>query len=121
MGDYHRLAVWEKSHQLALAVYRTSDGFPKEELYGLTSQIRRAVTSIPSNIVEGSGRGGDAEMARFLRIAMGSAYELEYHILLAHDLGYMDKAVYGEIAGRILKAQRMLAGLIQKLDTRHKN
>ncbi len=120
MGDYKKLAVWEKGHQLALACYQATGAFPKEEMYGLTSQIRRAAASIPANIAEGSGRGGDAEMIRFLRIAMGSAYEVEYHILLAHDLDYIDKAAYGEITSRVLEVQRMLAGLIQKLDARHK-
>lgn len=115
MGDYHRLAVWEKSHQLALAVYRTSDGFPKEELYGLTSQIRRAVISIPSNIVEGSGRGSDAEMARFLRIALGSAYEVEYQLLLARDLGWLGETQYQGLSQQIEEIKKMLSGLIAKL------
>lgn len=115
MGDYHRLAVWEKSHQLALAVYRTSDGFPKEELYGLTSQIRRAAISIPSNIVEGSGRGSDAEMARFLQIALGSAYEVEYQLLLARDLGWLGETQYQGLSQQIEEIKKMLSGLIAKL------
>lgn len=115
MGDYHRLAVWEKSHQLALAVYRTSDGFPKEELYGLTSQMRRAVTSIPSNIIGGSGRGSDAEMARFLQIALGSAYEVEYQLLLARDLGWLGETQYQGLSQQIEEIKKMLSGLIAKL------
>ena len=89
MKDFRNLKVWEKSHQLALAVYKATSTFPRHELYGLTSQIRRACASIPANIAEGCGRSGDAELARFLQIAMGSASELEYHLLLARDLGFL--------------------------------
>lgn len=85
MGDFKKLAVWEKAHRLTLAVYRASGSFPKDELYGLMSQIRRAAASIPTNIAEGSGRGGDRELVRFLHIALGSANELEYQLLLAKD------------------------------------
>jgi four helix bundle protein len=80
MRDFKEYKVWEKSHYLALEVYRVTATFPKEELYGLTSQIRRASTSIPANIAEGCGRSGNTELARFLQIAMGSASELEYHL-----------------------------------------
>jgi len=94
MGDYRRLAVWEKSHQLVLSVYRASSGFPKEEIYGLTSQLRRAAISIPSSIAEGSGRGSDPEMVRFLQIALGSAHEVEYQLLLARDLEWLGETQY---------------------------
>jgi len=83
MKDFRELKVWEKAHQLTLEVYKATTIFPKDELYGLTSQIRRACASIPANIAEGCGRRGDAEFARFLGIAMGSASELDYHLLLA--------------------------------------
>jgi four helix bundle protein len=86
MRDFRNLQVWEKAHALALSVYKATVSFPKEELYGLTSQIRRSSTSIPTNIAEGCGRNGDAELARFMSIGMGSASELEYQLLLAHDL-----------------------------------
>jgi four helix bundle protein len=79
MKDFRTLTVWQKAHQLTLAVYKATRGFPKEEMYGLTSQVRRASSSIPANIAEGCGRDGDAELARFFQIAMGSASELEYH------------------------------------------
>jgi four helix bundle protein len=75
MKDFRQLKVWEKAHQLAVAVYKETKGFPKEELYGLTSQIRRSSMSIPTNIAEGCGRNTDADFARFLQIAMGSASE----------------------------------------------
>ena len=94
MKDYRKLKVWEKSHKLALEVYKATLEFPKTEVYGLVSQMRRAASSIPSNIAEGSGRGGDAELARFLRIAMGSASELKYQLLLARDLKYVDEGAF---------------------------
>lgn len=115
MGDFKKLAVWEKAHRLTLAVYQASGSFPKDELYGLMSQIRRAAASIPTNIAEGSGRGGDRELVRFLHIALGSANELEYQLLLAKDLGYLDAGIYQELAHQTLEIQRMLAGLIHKL------
>lgn len=86
MKDFHELKVWHKAHQLALAVYRLTASFPREELYGLTSQLRRSSSSIPANLAEGCGRNGDAELARFCSIAAGSASELEYQLLLAKDL-----------------------------------
>jgi four helix bundle protein len=89
MRDFRELKVWHKSHQLTLDIYTATRGFPREEVYGLTSQFRRSSASIPANIAEGCGRTGDAELARFMLIAMGSASELEYHLLLAHDLGFL--------------------------------
>src|SRR6266853_1530674 len=83
--DFHELKVWQKAHQLTLVVYQITASFPREELYGLTSQLRRCSSSIPANLAEGGGRNGDAEFARFCSIAMGSASELEYHLLLAKD------------------------------------
>jgi len=97
MKDFRQLKVWEKAHQLALAVYKVTKGFPKEELYGLTSQIRRASMSIPTNIAEGCGRNTDAEFARFLQIAMGSASETEYQLLLAHDLEFLTSEQYQKL------------------------
>lgn len=115
MKDFRELKVWRKAHQLALAVYKATATFPREELYGLTSQIRRASVSISSNIAEGCGRGGDAELARFFQIAMGSASELEYHLLLAHDLSLLSGNVYEQLANDVTKVKRMLATFIGKL------
>jgi four helix bundle protein len=86
MKDFHALKVWRKAHQLTLAVYRITATFPRTEQYGLTSQLRRACSSVTANLAEGCGRDGDAEFARFCSIAMGSASELEYHLLQAKDL-----------------------------------
>ncbi len=115
MKDFRQLKVWEKSHQLTLAVYETTKTFPKTEQYGLTSQMRRASASVPTNIAEGCGRDGDAELARFLQIAMGSASELEYHILLAYDLNLMNQTNYKQLTKDATEIKRMLASLIKRL------
>ena len=86
MQDFRNLKVWEKAHSLTLDVYRVTKLLPREEIYGLTSQIRKASVSIGANIAEGACRNGDAEFARFLQMAAGSASEVEYHLLLARDL-----------------------------------
>ena len=115
MGDFKGLKVWQKAHRLTLAVYKATASFPREELYGLTSQIRRCSASIPANIAEGCGRNGEMELARFLQIAMGSATELEYHLLLAHDLEFLQDSDYTQLMGDVLEVQRMLASFIQML------
>ena len=89
MKDYRELQVWQLGHALTLEIYATTKSFPKDELFGLTSQMRRAASSIPANIAEGCGRDGDAELKRFLIIALGSACELDYFILLSAELGYL--------------------------------
>ena len=117
MKDFRQLKVWEKSHRLALAVYPATASFPREETYGLTSQIRRAASSIPSNIAEGCGREGDVELARFCIIARGSASELEYHLLLARDLKLLQTDVYEQLSQQTIEIKRMLTVLVQKLTT----
>jgi len=92
MKDFRDLKVWHKAHELTLAVYKATGDFPKEELYGLTSQIRRCSVSIAANIAEGCGKCGGAEFNRYLLMASGSASELDYHLLLAHDLKYLNTA-----------------------------
>src|SRR6185312_8096583 len=108
MKDFKELKVWQKAHLLTLALYRLTRIFPKEELYGLTSQIRRCSASIAANIAEGCGRRGNAELHRFLQIAAGSASELDYHLLLAHDLHYFQESAYRESSGLLLEVRRML-------------
>jgi four helix bundle protein len=115
MKDFRDLKVWEKAHELALGIYRRTVAFPREELYGLTSQVRRSGVSVPSNIAEGCGRGTDADFGRFLQIAMGSACELEYQLLLAHDLKYLPEADYSQLNAILLEVKRMLASLINKV------
>ena len=115
MRDFREIKVWEKSHLLTLEIYKVTAVFPREEIYGLTSQVRRASASIPANIAEGFGRGGNAELARFLQIAMGSACEVEYHVLLAKDLNLLSKKIYDDLNERIVEVKRMLASLLLKV------
>ncbi|MCB9452094.1 MAG: four helix bundle protein [Anaerolineaceae bacterium] len=117
MQDFRKLAVWEKAHQLTLSTYKATITFPKEEMYGLTSQVRRSAASIPANIAEGCGRDSTGDFRRFLEIAMGSASETEYHILLAHDLEYLNIDDYQALSKAIIEIKRMLAVLIRKLKT----
>lgn len=114
-SGFRQIRVWEKAHNLVLDVYKVTKQFPKEELYGLTSQLRRAAASIPANIAEGFGRGGDTELARFLQIGLGSAYEVEYHVLLAKDLGLLDDRHYGRLEAQVVEVKRMLATLLLKV------
>ena len=115
MKDFRQLKVWEKSHQLALAIYKATKDFPKEELYGLTSQIRRSSMSIPTNIAEGCGRFTDADFARFLQMAMGSASETEYQLILARDLDFLPKDLYEILHSEVEEVKRMLASLLKTL------
>lgn len=115
MRDFRKLKVWEKAHELALDAYHVTASFPREELYGITAQLRRASVSIPANIAEGCGREGEAELRRFLRIALGSANELEYHLLLAKDLRILSSKDHERIVGKLIEVKRMLAVLAQKL------
>ena len=115
MKDFRKLTVWQKAHRLTLDMYRVTATFPKEERYGLMSQMRRSAASSPSNIAEGCGRGGDADFARFMRIAMGSASELEYQILLAHDLGYLTETRHFDCTTQVQEIKRMLTAFLKKL------
>jgi four helix bundle protein len=119
MQDFKELKVWQRAHQLTLAIYRDTACFPREELYGLTNQIQRASVSVSSNIAEGCGRGSNAEFERFLHIAMGSASELEYQLLLSHDLQYMNDVAYEQLQQETVEMKRMLNGLIQKVSANH--
>lgn len=115
MKDFRSLEVWELSHEFVLAIYQVTRPFPKEEEFGLTSQIRRSAVSVPSNIAEGCGRTGDAELARFCQIAMGSASEVDYQLELAHDLLYLPTHDYKELNESLNKIRRKLNAFIQKL------
>ena len=115
MKDFREYKVWEKSYDLTLAVYRRTASFPREELFGLTSQIRRSCASIPANIAEGCGRGSNKDFARFLQISIGSASELECHLMLARDLHLLDVSTYGELANKTTEVKRMLTVLLQRV------
>jgi len=115
MKDFRQLKVWEKSHQLALAIYKVTAKFPQEEISGLISQVRRASMSIPTNIAEGCGRNTDADFARFLQMAMGSASETEYQLLLSLDLGFLNKEQYNKLNLDVTEVKRMLASLLKTI------
>ncbi len=115
MKDFHSLKVWEKAHTLVLAVYKSTEQFPKQELYSLTNQIQRAAVSVPANIAEGCGKDSDRELKRYFTIAMGSASELEYLLLLARDLGYLQTDRYQPLQNDLVETRKMLNAFIQKL------
>ncbi len=111
MRNYKDLMVWEKAHRLTLAIYKETTVFPREERYGLTSQVRRASSSIPANMAEGCGRRSDGEMGRFVQIAMGSGAELSYHLLLCRDLGFLGIAEFSRLSADLEEVMRMLSAL----------
>jgi four helix bundle protein len=115
MKDFRSLKVWEKAHVLTLAIYKATEKFPKQEMYALTSQIQRAAASIPANIAEGCGKDSDSELKRYFLIAMGSASELEYLLLLAHDLGYLPNESYQNMNNDLVEIRKMLNAFIQRL------
>ncbi len=115
MKDFHDLKVWSKAHDLTLAIYAATAAFPSSERLGLTQQMRRCCASIPTNIAEGCGREGEAELKHFLSIARGSASELEYHLLLARDLNYLPPNDHERLTNEVTQIKRMLTVFIQKL------
>ena len=115
MKDFKELKVWNKSHELTLHVYRATETFPKSEWFGLRSQIRRACSSIGANLAEGCGRRRDGDFGRFVSIALGSASELECHLLLARDLQFLEKASHECIQAQLDEICRMLMSLHQRL------
>jgi four helix bundle protein len=117
MKDFRNLQVWNKAHALTLKCYQMTSAFPKPETYGITSQIRRSAASIAANIAEGCGKRGNGEFQRFLGIAAGSASELEYHFLLARDLGFLKDDQYKCLDSAVVEIKRMLASLILKVES----
>jgi len=115
MRDYKKYDIWHKSHKFALEVYRHTSSFPKDEIYGLRSQLRRAAASIPTNIVEGAGRFGDKEFARFIDIAIASACESEYLLLLTKELKYIDQTYFQKLESMVVEIKKMLAILYKRL------
>ncbi|MBI5772223.1 MAG: four helix bundle protein [Verrucomicrobia bacterium] len=115
MKNFRDLTVWQRGHKLTLAVYSATKPFPKDEWFGLVSQLRRAAASVPANIAEGCGRDGDAELKRFLQIAMGSATELEYHLQLSFELGYLREHDHAALSSETVEIKKMLTSFIRKL------
>lgn len=112
MRDFRNLQVWKCSHELTKEIYFATNSFPKEEMFGLTSQIRRAVSSIPTNIAEGCGRGSNADFSRFLQIAVGSASEVEYQLLLVYELGYITIDSYNKFSQEVIEIRKMIVKLM---------
>lgn len=115
MQDFTKMKVWQKSHQVTLEVYRMTRCFPPEERYGITDQVRRAAVSVSANIAEGCGRGSDADFRRSLQIAMGSAKEVQYFLILARDLAFLGPSDHAQVDSLAEEARRMLASLISKV------
>ena len=113
--NFDKLLVWQRAHLLVLKIYEVTNSFPKEEIWGLTSQIRRAAVSVPSNIVEGKARGSRKDFKRFLLVARGSLEEVKYQSLLAKELKYMNEEQYEEITVMIEDVGRLLGGMIRKV------
>lgn len=117
MKDFRDLKVWTKAHQLAIECYTLTSNFPKYELFGIVSQIRRAASSVGANIAEGCGRStSNGEFQRFLLMAMGSASELENHLLLARDLHFLEEPGHRDIESKVIETKKMLAALIKKVE-----
>lgn len=115
MQNFKDLKVWEKSHQLTLSIYKTSANFPKEEVYSLTNQLRRASASIPANIAEGCGKNSQADLAKFLNISLGSANETEYFLILSRDLDYLTEEQFTVLSNSINEVKAMLINLISRV------
>ena len=115
MRDFQQLEIWQRSHQLTLKVYSATKTFPKEELYGLTSQMRRSASSIPTNIAEGCGRDSTSELKRFLVIAAGSCSELQYQFILSKDLNYLSETLFKELFDEIVQIRKMIHAYSENL------
>jgi four helix bundle protein len=113
--NFENLEVWQMAHTLTVELYRLTETFPRTEIFGLTSQIRRASGSIGANLAEGCGRWGEVELARYVQIAMGSASELQNHLRLAQDLGFVNAADYDKMIGQLISIRKMLTALLQTL------
>ena len=120
MRNYRDLEVWDKAHKLTLELYRKSRSFPRDEFYGLTSQLRRSAMSVGANLAEGCGRQTTGELARFVRISMGSASELDYHLLLSHDFGFLLPDDYRKLSQELTRIRKMLASLLATLESEGK-
>jgi four helix bundle protein len=118
MQNYKELKVWQKSHAFTLKVYEITKSFPKDELYSLTNQLRRAASSVPANIAEGCGKNSNNELAHFLNISLGSSNETEYFLILSKDLKYLSENIFIELEDNINEIKAMLISLINKVRTK---
>ena len=118
MSDFKKLNVSRKAHELTLELYRATETFPRTEIFGLTSQIKRAASSINANLAEGCARGSDRELLRFINIALGSVSELEYHLMLARDLSFISSETFLKMEGMRREVGSMLSGLANKVRLR---
>ena len=116
MQDFRNLEVWSRAHKLTLRIYALTERFPRSEMFGLSSELRRAAASVPTNLAEGHGRT-QAEFGRFVQISFGSACEVEYQLLLARDLGYLVPDEYQAVIDEVMRLKRMLSALINRLQT----
>ena len=116
MRNYRDLQVWSKAHNLTLELYQVSRQFPREEIYGITSQLRRAAVSIGANLAEGCGRRTSTELARFVRIALGSASELDYHLLLSRDPGFMAADEFASASAALIEVRKMLTSFLNSVE-----
>ncbi len=119
MQDYKKIEVWKKAHKLVLDMYIVTSHFPSTEQFEITSQLKRAAVSIPTNISEGSGKRSNNDFSRYLQIAFGSASEVEYLLFLSYELKFMDSEKYNGLIAQILEIKKMIFGLIKKLKTNH--
>jgi four helix bundle protein len=115
MRNFQQLEIWQRSHQLTLRVYNITQSFPKEEVYGLTSQMRRSSSSVPTNIAEGCGRNSSLELNRFLVIAAGSLSELQYQFILSKDLKYLNEPIFKELFDETTQIRKMIHSYCEKL------
>lgn len=115
MRNHEDLEVWQRAHRLTLDIYRATEGFPRAEVFGLRSQIRRSAGSIGANLAEGCGRWSDGELARYLQIAMGSASELQNHLRLAKDLDFLEASEYSHLLKDLTSTRQMLTAFLQRL------
>ncbi len=115
MRDFRSIKAWHKAHQLTLDIYKMTEAFPDSERYGLISQMRRASASIPTNIAEGCGRQSNAELVRFMHISTGSASELEYQLLLAKDLEFLNPAQHSQLTTKTIEIKKMISSFIKTI------
>jgi four helix bundle protein len=116
MRNYRDLQVWSKAHNLTLDLYRISRGFPREEMFGVTSQLRRAAVSVAANLAEDCGRRTSTELARFMRIAMGSASEVDDHLLLCRDLEFMKQDEFNQSSSHLTEVRKMLTSFLSTVE-----